>query len=195
MSALPQAAPAPAPVPPTFHIHRYPAALIEPVRLRDGRNVIVRPVLPQDSQALQQFVSALSPISRRSRFHGAVNHLPLAVLRDMTAIDYERHVALVAQVSAGPTQDPRLVADARYVVTAPDEAEFALAVADDWQGQGLGGAMLAQLGRHARARGIRRLEGLVLEGNEAMLAAVQRLGGQWRPAAHGGSVLVAGFQT
>jgi acetyltransferase len=178
---------------PTFRIHRYPSALIRAMTLADGRSVIVRPVLPQDAEAERAFFAALSPPSRRRRFHGVVNRLPDGALQAMTSIDYRRHVALVAEARCddgafGPTW---LVADARYVLDDEGDAEFALAVADDWQGRGLGRAMLEQLGRHARAHGLRRLEGTVLADNLPMLALLERLGAAVRQDPRDASIVHA----
>ncbi len=80
-----------------YRIHRYPSMLIDRVTLADARIVTVRPVLPQDVDAERAFVSELSPRSRRLRFHGAVNALPDSQLQAMTAIDYQVHVALIAE--------------------------------------------------------------------------------------------------
>jgi acetyltransferase len=99
------------------------------------------------------------------------------VLQAMTSVDYTSHVALVAEAHCddGAT---RLVAEARYVVPADaaGEAKFALAVADDWQGRGLGRALLSRLARHARRRDLQRLQGTVLADNLPMIALLRRLG-------------------
>jgi acetyltransferase len=117
----------------------------------------------------------LSPSSRYRRFHFGMRHLPEQLLREMTEIDQWQHVALVARPD---TADDTIVADARYVRTADtDEAEFAVMVADAWQGAGLGRELLQRLGRHARASGVRILYGDVLWGNEPMIGLVRALGG------------------
>lgn len=167
-----------------YRIHRYPSALIDRVTLADGRRVTVRPVLPQDAEAERDFVAGLAPETRRLRFHGAVKLLPEWLLQAMTAIDYRRQVALVAEAAYDVDDDePRMVADARYVLgdSGPHSAEFALVVADDWQGAGLGREMLHRLARHARRHGIVRLEGSVLAGNVPMLALLESLGATLRP--------------
>jgi len=181
------------PAEPTFRIHRYPSALIQPLTLADGRSVIVRPVLPQDAEAERAFFAALSPASRLRRFHGVVNRLPDGALEAMTSIDYQRHLALVAEARADDAAlgSTWLVADARYVVDDAGSAEFALAVADDWQGRGLGRALLERLARHARARGVRRLDGTVLADNEPMLAMLHRLGARVRGDARDASIVHA----
>lgn len=147
----------------------------ERIALADGRRVILCPVDPKDASAEQQFVTALSPSSRYRRFHFGMRNLPEQLLREMTEIDQRQHVALVARPEAA---DDTIVADARYVRSADtDEAEFAVMVADAWQGAGLGRELLQRLARHARASGLRRLYGDVLWGNEPMIGLVRSLGG------------------
>jgi acetyltransferase len=157
--------------------------------LADGRCARLRAVRPDDAEAEQSFVMALSVTSRRSRFHGAVKQLPAAVLAQMTAVDFEQHVAIVAEAGCDDG-GARLVADARYIrsetagteTTRADDgsAEFALAVADDWQGLGLGSALLQRLMAHARASGLGQLHGRILVGNSPMLALVRRMGARLR---------------
>lgn len=153
----------------------------EALQLRDGRRVTLRPAHRSDAGALQAFFAALSPRSRLMRFHGVVNRIPDGVLRDFTTQVPQRHVALVAMTE---TDDglPALLAEARYVVDADTRcAEFALAVADDWQGQGLGRALLQRLALHARAEGLAMLEGSVRPDNEPVLALVRGLGATLHP--------------
>jgi acetyltransferase len=164
----------------------------EQLLLRNGRSVTLRPVRPEDAAAEHRFIQALSPRSRLLRFHGAVNLLPATVLRSMTQVDQQQHVALVA-VAATDDGDQRLVADARYVVDAQDPAgaDFAVAVADDWQRQGLARALLQRLALHARQRGVRRLHGSVMAGNEPMLALMRHLGAALRNEPGDASTLTA----
>lgn len=176
-----------------YRIHRYPSLLIERIRLADARVVTVRPVLPQDADAEQSFVIALSPQSRHRRFHGTVKALSERTLQAMTAIDYRGHVALVAE-SADEQGGSRLVADARYVVTETGRAEFAIAVADDWQHVGLGRAMLQHLARHACRQGISQLDGAVLAGNAPMLALMRRWGAQMRTDPDDGRLVITSLR-
>ena len=178
---------------PEYRIHRYLSALIDRVSLADGRVVTVRPVLPQDADAERRFISALSPASRRRRFHGAVNMLPDSVLLTMTAIDYRHHVALIAE-SIDQDDEALLVADARYIVDDDSSAQFAIAVADDWQHVGLASAMLNRLGRNACRQGLRKLEGPVLADNAPMLAQMRRWGALVRPDPDDRDVLIATLQ-
>jgi acetyltransferase len=161
-----------------YRIHRYPSALIDRVVLDDGRSVTVRPVLPQDVDAEQAFVGALTPLSRRRRFHLGVAALPDDLLRRFTEVDFRSHVALVAEARRRD-DEPVLVADARYVVLDDRAAaEFAVVIADAWQGVGLGRELLRRLARHALRDRIRTFEGEVLADNAPMLALVASLGGR-----------------
>lgn len=157
-------------------IERGASAPIDRVELDDGRSVIVRPVLPRDAQAEQAFLAGLSAATRRRRFHLAVNELPPALLREFTEVDQFSHVALVA-ATVGADGAPALVADARYVIDgARARADFAVAVADAWQGIGLGEALLRRLLQQARRSGIRRLGGDVQVDNDPMLRLARKLG-------------------
>jgi RimJ/RimL family protein N-acetyltransferase len=170
---------------------RYPRSLIDRLRLDDGREVIVRPVLAKDAAAAQDFVRALSPASRLRRFHFGLRELPLSMLQAMTRVDHDRHVAVIAEaLDDDESCEPPIVADARYVRDDDGtSAEFAIAVADDWQGEGLGRMLLQRLARHAARHGITHLVGDVLPGNAAMFAIGERLGGTRVTSAQGAGVV------
>ena len=177
---------------------RFPSALIDRLRLADGRELVVRPVLAFDAAAEQDFVRALSAGSRQRRFHVGLRELPSALLRAMTEVDHDAHVAIVAEAIGDDDDDATIVADARYVrgPTADlggDEAEFAIAVADAWQGAGLGRALITHLARHAARHGIVRLFGDVLPGNAAMFAITAALGGWLVASPNGPGVVRAAF--
>ena len=152
---------------------RYPTELVEEVRLRDGRVVLVRPVLSSDAAMQRTFVRSMSAATRRNRFHGGVADLPVAMLRYMTEVDHVDHLALVGEIQ--DVSGPRQVAEARWVRRgdAPERADFAIAIADDCQQSGLGNALLGMLERSAAARGINRLCAHVLQTNRRMIGWLQ----------------------
>lgn len=152
----------------------------ETLVLGDGRRVTLRPLDNDDGAALYRFFfSCLSFRARLLRFHGAINHLPPSALHEMTTQVPGRHVALAA-LPATPDGLPRLLAEARYVVQDDGEAEFAVAVADPWQGQGLGRALVQRLIAHARAHGIPVLHGVAFPGNERLFRLMESLGAELR---------------
>jgi GNAT superfamily N-acetyltransferase len=145
--------------------------------LDDGRSVVLQPVGPQDADAEQGFVRALSPASRVLRFHFGMRELAPELLRAMTDYDPRQQVAIAARDG----RSGRLVADARFVLDpdVADEAEFAIAVADAWQGAGLGRALLQRLLGEARRRRIGALFGDVLRDNRRMVDMVRAQGGHF----------------
>jgi acetyltransferase len=147
------------------------------IELTDGRRVHLSPATAQDEAAERAFVSALSLTSRYRRFHFGLRELTPEASRAMVDVDQQRHVAIVVR----PEGEATIVADARYVRRDDGaEAEFAVVVADEWQGAGLGRALLTRLATHARTRGVRRLFGDVLWGNASMLALMRSLGAELR---------------
>lgn len=167
--------------PATWRISRYPSVQIDRIALADGRVLTIRPVLPQDADAEQDLVRSLSAVSRHRRSHMGASALTPPMLKSMTQIDYETQFALIAEpLDAKSDGEPRLIADARYVFVDADDdgvtAEFAIVVADDWQGVGLGAALMRRLMAFARRNGVRLLFGDVLADNAPMLALIQRLG-------------------
>jgi GNAT superfamily N-acetyltransferase len=162
---------------------RFPSTLIDRFALADGREVVVRPVLAFDADAEQDFVRGLSADTRLKRFHFGLRELPPSLLRAMTEVDHDAHVAIVAETFDADDDTPTIVADARYVRgptvdLADDEAEFAIAVADAWQGAGLGRALMERLACHAARHGVQVLVGDVLPGNRAMFSLAATLGGE-----------------
>ena len=158
----------------TYEIHRYPADLIDVLELA-GERVVIRPVLPQDQDLTAAFFGDLSPRARQQRFLSAMRSLPPGLLERLTQVDYTSHLALVAEVFRDGHE--RVIAEARYALRADrSEAEFAIAVAEPWQGLGLARRLLETLARRAAQAGIRCLVGETLDSNERMLKLAQRAG-------------------
>jgi acetyltransferase len=156
---------------------RYP----KHARLRDGTAVVVRPIGPQDAEREQAFVRALSPESRYFRFMNTLRELSADMLEEFTHPDPAREIALVAL--AGAPQAEQQIGVARCVKGAPGRsAEFAIVVADAWQGKGLGRLLMRELMDAARAAGVKQLEGWVLASNHAMLDLMLALGFEVHPA-------------
>lgn len=156
---------------------RHPSARIGRITLDDGREVVVRPVRPVDAPAAQAFVRALSSESRHQRFHARLKELPASLLRQMTEVDHVTHVAIIAEALGDEDDTPTIVADARYARQG-DETHLAIAVADDWQGQGLGRALMQRLLGHAARQGIAHVVADMLVGNTAVARLAAAFGGR-----------------
>ena len=157
-------------------IHPYPGHLVEQWPMPDGITLTVRPIRPEDAQIEQAFVRSLSDESRYFRFMQAVHELTQEMLVRFTQIDYDREMALIAVVEPDPGVETQ-VAVARYTAY-PDKrsCEFAIVVADDWQGRGIGTHLMQSLMRVAKSRGINLMEGEIIAGNAHMRALMRRLG-------------------
>lgn len=154
---------------------RYPFELVETYRLKSGRLVLVRPIHPQDETLVQSFVRELSPRSRRFRFHSAIRELDPQMLHAATHVDYRRHLALIAEWFDGEAETE--IGAARYFVRKDGRtAEFAIAIADAWQRQGLARHLLQRLIAIGAQRGLQSMQGDVLEENHAMTGLALDLG-------------------
>jgi acetyltransferase len=159
-----------------YTIPRYPVHLIDVVRLDNGSRATIRPTLPQDLDAQRAFFRALSPEARYRRFMTRLDELPDDLAARFASIDYQKHLALLAEVYQGSHQT--MIGEARYVADAcnTDTCEFAIAIADDWRGLGIARALLDRLEREAHAHGLRRMIGDTLAVNRAMIAFAARTG-------------------
>ena len=159
-----------------YQIQRYPAELIDVVRLTDRERVVIRPVLPQDRELLNAFFHGLSADARCSRFMHPVSELSSELLRQFTQVDYANHVALVAEVLVGCCEV--VIGEARYARAADDasSAEFAVSVADSWQGNGLAKLLLGRLERFASKAGVRQITAETFASNKRMLAVAAKAG-------------------
>ncbi len=134
------------------------------VELRDGSTVRVRPVRADDVDALTTFLRALSPDARRYRFFGSVNIESAA--RAMGAGGGPEDHGLVALTGV----PQRIIGHAQYMrEPGGTVAEVAFAVADAFQGRGLGTLLLAHLAEHAHASGVELLDAEVMADNRRMI--------------------------
>jgi acetyltransferase len=157
-------------------VHHYPTHLIDVVQLANGRRVVVRPTLPQDCELQRAFVRSLSNEARYFRFMTRLSELSEAMAESFTSIDYHSHVALIATIFADASET--MIGEVRYVVDGGGGAvcEFAVAVADAWQGMGLARTLLQRLANHAAASSIHRMVGDTVSSNTAMIALAKGTG-------------------
>jgi GNAT superfamily N-acetyltransferase len=147
---------------------------VELIRLKSGRPIMVRQIRPEDGARLQLAYDRLSPESRYRRFLSAKPHLSAGDVRYLVNTDGRNHVALVA---TSPDDAGWILGVGRYVRLPedPEAAEFAVAVADHIQGEGLGTALLDRLAELAVANGFGRFHATMLADNEPAHRMVQRL--------------------
>lgn len=152
-----------------------PAALPHAHWAIDGRGVTLRPICRDDVELEAAFVRGLSAESRYKRFMSTIGELSPRKLAELTDVDQQRHVALAAVVDDGIRV--AFVGVARYIVDGTGRScEFAIAVADAWQGSGLAGRLMQALIDLARSRGLSAMEGDVLRSNQRMRRFARQLG-------------------
>lgn len=158
-------------------IHPYPAREARYWELTDGAVVTLRPIRPEDAAIEREFVNALSDQSKYFRFLHALAEITPEMLARFTQIDYDREMAFIAVRGDHPNE--RQIGVARYFVDPFEEAcEFAVVIADDWRGKGLGAELLRTLIESARRKGLRRMYGTVLAENHNMLKFASKAGFQ-----------------
>jgi acetyl coenzyme A synthetase (ADP forming)-like protein len=152
--------------------HHYAAEGI----LRDGGSIHIRAIRPDDKQRLLAHFGRLSAQSVYFRFFRAKKRLTDNELVQFTELDFARSAALVATLGQG--DEEKIIGVGRYAVVDADgrRAEVAFAVADDFQGRGVGTLLLEHLAPIARANGITEFEADVLGENNRMLEVFAQSG-------------------
>jgi GNAT superfamily N-acetyltransferase len=149
----------------------------EVVTLRDGTNVSIRTIRPDDAPRLQALFDRLSQESVFFRFLAHQKTLSDEQAQDLADVDYHMRMALVASLEH--EGEEQVVAVARYAVIregAPDLAEAAFVVEDRFQGRGLGKLLLKRLIAYARRHGIRDFWMSVHHRNSKMMSLVRGTG-------------------
>ncbi|MFZ7110161.1 MAG: GNAT family N-acetyltransferase [Desulfatiglandales bacterium] len=160
---------------PHFIITPYPTRFITPWRLADGTDVLLRPIRPEDEPLEREFLSTLSNESRRTRFFSSFKNIPHQWLVMFCNIDYDRHVAIVAEIKEDEKR--KIIGVARLMLN-PDfnSGEIAALVHDKFQRKGVGQKLMESVIEIGRWKGVREIHGDVLTDNENMLALCKKLG-------------------
>jgi GNAT superfamily N-acetyltransferase len=172
----------------------------EIVTLPDGARIEIRPVRPDDKEAIADGFDRLSTRSRYRRFFAPLERLTPADLRYLTEVDHHAHEALIAY----DKETGQSLGVARFVINAgetasagvdekPVFAELAVTVVDDWQQRGVATALLERLLARAREEGVTHFVALILDENDEAMALFRHLapeGTQPRRSASGHLELV-----
>lgn len=146
----------------------YPSQFTYNVTLEDGQNVLIRPIKPEDEPNELEMFSNFSKQTLYFRFFGYIKDITHDMLTRFTQIDYNREIALIGEINEnGKTQMigvSRLVSDIDN-----DTAEFAIVVADPWQGKGVGAYLMDYILDIAKQKGIKKVYASVMKANETMV--------------------------
>lgn len=148
----------------------------EAIELRDGRRLLLRPILEGDADTLRRSFTKLSPRDVRMRFMHPIKELSPEFAQRLVEIDPDRAFAL-ALVEAKPPEQALIGAVARTAVDEDgSEAEFAIVVGQEIRGHGLGCYLMEKLIQWCRRRGLAAIYGFILSENEPMLMLADKLG-------------------
>ena len=158
-----------------FAIRPYPRELEQQVEWA-GRKLLIRPIRPEDENILGELLNSLSPDDSRMRFFDSARSQPRTRLARFSQIDYDREMALVAIERDGNGVEHAL-GEVRAVVTPGCTfADFAIVIASDIKGGGLGKLLLKNLIGYCCSHGIGELRGETLESNLRMQGLARNLG-------------------
>jgi len=142
--------------------------------LPNGRRVEIRALRPDDSADLVSAIGRATTQTLYRRFFGVRRGFSKKEIDFFVNVDFVSHVALVAVLTDGGRAT--IVGGGRYIVVQPGKAEIAFAVIDQFQGQGIGPALLRHLVVIAQAAGLHELVADVLKDNRPMLKVFEKSG-------------------
>ncbi|MFH2044439.1 MAG: bifunctional acetate--CoA ligase family protein/GNAT family N-acetyltransferase [Pseudomonadota bacterium] len=156
-------------------ISPYPNQHESHISVGDNINLFVRPIRPEDASLIEDLFKTLSPQTIYFRFFAPMKYISPTMLARFTQIDYDREIALVAILES--ETDEKIVGVARVISQRnPKHAEFAVLVADNWHGKGIGATLLRRCLNIAKDHGIEKVWGTVLAENTQMLAMGKKMG-------------------
>ncbi|MGP8069843.1 MAG: bifunctional acetate--CoA ligase family protein/GNAT family N-acetyltransferase [Candidatus Bathyarchaeia archaeon] len=160
---------------PHLVIMPYPSKYVMPWKLEDGTDVTLRPIKPEDEPMEDEFIRNLSTETSRFRFFQIIKDLPHDALVRFCNIDYDREMAIIAETREG---DRNLeIGVSRLILEANKKrGEFAVVVADKYQGKGLGVKLVDMLIGFAKEKGIETIYGGVMAENIRMIRLCEKLG-------------------
>ncbi len=162
----------------------YPTRYVTPWRLKDGTEVILRPIRPEDEPLEHEMLTTLSEETLRGRFFQVIKSITHEMLTRYCNIDYDREMAIVGEVREGEKR--RIIGIGRLIIE-PDfkKGEFAVVVHDDYQRKGLGYKLVDTVIGIAQEKELHKIYGIVLTDNKAMLRICDELGFKTRDLSDG----------
>jgi acetyltransferase len=160
---------------PHLVIMPYPTKYVTQWRAKDGTEITLRPIRPEDEPIELEFIRGLSTETSRMRFFQIIKDLPHEALVRFCNIDYDREMAFIAETREGERKIE--IAVARLILESnKTRGEFAVVVADKYQAQGLGVKLVDMLIAVAREKGVESIYGIILSENIKMIRLCEKLG-------------------
>jgi acetyltransferase len=165
---------------PKTAIRAYPSRYVAPWTMKDGGNVTIRPIRPEDEPLMVRFHETLSERSVYLRYFHLMNLEQRVTHERLTRIcfiDYDREMALVAVRRNSETGDSEILGVGRLTkIHGTREAEIAVLISDNWQGRGLGKELLSRLLVVAADDKLARVVADILPDNRGVMRICEKLG-------------------
>ncbi|HVP10111.1 MAG TPA: GNAT family N-acetyltransferase [Phycisphaerae bacterium] len=153
----------------------YPDEMERWIDLKDGARAFMRPLKLTDEALLRDMFYKLSSESVHHRFFRMIKALPREKLREFLRVDYDADMAVVVMTGSG--EDAQMIGIAHYRKDSHSNfADAAFLVRDDWQGKGVGTALMHAIVDAARVNGISGFTADVLQQNSGMLRIFHKCG-------------------
>ncbi|MFA0505293.1 GNAT family N-acetyltransferase [Vibrio sp. 10N.222.54.B12] len=156
-------------------IRPYPVELEERIQLKDGTEVLLRPILPEDEPLHADFINRVSKEDLYKRFFSDVGEFNHEALANFTQIDFDREIAFV--VVREEQGVPAIIGVSRALINPENtDAEFAILIRSDLKGVGLGRILMTKVIDYCRAKQTKQMSGMTMPTNRGMLTLAQKLG-------------------
>jgi acetyltransferase len=145
--------------------------------LKDGREILFRPIKPEDEPLWLEMFQSFSEESIRYRFFQILKETPHEVRVRYCNIDYDREIAIVPIIKEENTA--KILGVGRLTIE-PDgkTGEIAFIVRDKWQGLGLGAKLVDYVIEIAAEKGIKRIVAIIMRQNHKAINLVEKMGFQ-----------------
>jgi acetyltransferase len=159
--------------PPNFAVRPYPSEWQRHLEVKDGGQILVRPIRPDDEPLVHEFLRRVTSQDLRLRFFAPMKEFSHEFIARLTQLDYARAMAFVAfdEVTNEMIGMVRIHSDSIY-----ENGEYAILLRSDLKGRGLGWTLMQLIVEYAKSEGLKRISGQVLQENSAMLNMCRELG-------------------
>jgi acetyltransferase len=153
----------------------YPTKYVTPWKLKDGTELILRPIRPEDEPIEHELIRGLSPETSQFRFFHVIKDLSHEDLVRFCNIDYDREMAFICETNEG---NKRIEIAVARLILEPNkkQGEFAVVIADKYQGRGLGTKLTNMLIEWAKEKGVEKIYAQVMAENIKMVRLAEKLG-------------------
>jgi acetyltransferase len=153
----------------------YPTKYVTPWRLKNETEVLLRPIRPEDEEMEYGLIEGLSEQTSRFGFFRVIRELSHNDLIRFCNIDYDREMAIIAELSEGGKR--REIGVGRLILEpGRKRGEFAVVVADEYQGKGLGTKLVDMLIGIAQEKGLEGIYGIIHSEDERMIRLCEKMG-------------------